>query len=146
MELVYSPSVSTAVPNHFFFTTHSWYDWSSTTYHGLLLKFTSVIPIGEVQKKGLQVFRCPVFVKISMKSKKRAFRRMFLTMVPHYPPKLHILPLESKLPPGGNHCVSKSCPLKKELQLTFGKKSWGFPKKKPCGPPQFFTALLSSKS
>ena len=36
----------------------------------ILLKFTSVILIGEVQKRGLHVRKCPVFVKISVKNKK----------------------------------------------------------------------------
>ena len=56
--------------------------------------------IDEEQKKGLQVCRCPVFMKILVKSKKCAYRHIFLIMVSHYPPKNHILPLGSNLPPG----------------------------------------------
>ena len=75
---------------------------------------------GNLKKKGLHVCRCPVLGKILVKNKKRstrlqvscfrenigeeykkrAFRHMFLTMVSHYPPKNHILPLGGNLPPG----------------------------------------------
>ena len=57
--------------------------------------------IDEEQKKGLHVCRCPVFMKILVESKKCAFRHIFLTMVSHYPPQNHILPLGGNLPPGG---------------------------------------------
>ena len=93
--------------------------------------------IGEEQKKGLHFCRCPVFVKISVKSKKRftrlqvfrfrknvgekqkkrAFRHIFLTVVSHYPPKNHILPLGGNLPPGWEPLLNSDTKILKSERL-----------------------------
>ena len=82
-----------------------------------MLKFTSVILIGEVQKKKVYTSAGVLFRENIGEEQKRAFRHVFLTMELHFPPKNHILPLGGNLPPGWEPLTNEY-----KLQHLFNKK------------------------